>query len=75
MNRDPGNRWRDRVNWVALTGGVLLGGLAGNVVDGAFFAGAGFAAQLAVWSAISLACGLVAVLVTALRLKRLDRDR
>ena len=75
MGRGPGSRWKEWVNWVALTGGLLLGGLVGEAIISAFLAGAGFAVQLAVWSAVALACGLAALVVTALRLKRLDPDR
>ncbi len=75
MNHEPGSRWKDWVNWVALTGGLLLGGLVANLVNGAFFPAAGFAVQLGVWAVVALACGLAAVLVTALRLKRLELDR
>ncbi len=75
MKREPGRRWKDWVNWVALTGGLLLGGLVANLINGTFFPAAGFAVQLAVWSVVLLACGLAAVLVTALRLNRLDLDR
>ena len=75
MGREPGSRWKEWVNWVALTGGLLLGGLVAEVIAGAFLAGAGFAVQLAVGSAVMLACGFAALFVTALRLKRLDPDR
>lgn len=75
MTREPGSRWKEWVNWVALTGGLLAGGLLGNVITGAFFPTAGFAVQLAVWSAISLACAFAALFVTATRLRRLDQYR
>ena len=76
MGREPGSRWKEWVNWVALTGGLLLGGLVGDVIASTgILAGAGFAVQLAVWSAVVLACGLAALFVTALRLRRLDPDR
>lgn len=75
MPREPGSRWKEWVNWVALTGGLLLGGLVGDVITGAFFPAAGFAVQLAVWSAVVLACALAALFVTAMRLRRLDADR
>ncbi len=75
MKREPGGRWRDWVYWVAMTGGLLLGGLLGNVATGVFLAGAGFVAQLAVWTGITLACGLAAVFITAIRLRRIEQDR
>ncbi len=60
---------------VALIGGLLLGGLVGNVITGAFLAGASVAEQLAAWFAAALACGGAAAFVTALRLRRLESTR
>ncbi len=70
--REPGSRWKEWVNWVALTGGVLLGGLVADVITGAFLAGTSFVVSLAVWAAIVLACGFAALFITGLRLRRLD---
>lgn len=75
MGRNPGSRWKDWVNWVALTGGLFLGGLPGNVITGALLAHVGFAVQPVVSSAVALACGGAALLATALRLTRLGPDR
>lgn len=74
MTREPGSRWKDWVYWVAMIGGLLLGGLLGDVAVGAFLAGAGFFVQLATWTIISLACGLAAVFITSRRLRRLEVD-
>ncbi len=75
MNREPGSRWKEWVNWVALLGGLLLGGLLGDIITGTLLADAGFAVQLAVWAAIELTCGGTALFITALRLGRLESDR
>ncbi len=75
MKREPGSRWKDWVIWMALFGGVILGGLVGQVIIGVFLAGADFAVQEAVWAAVVLAfCG-AAYFITTLRLKRLDLER
>ncbi len=75
MGREPGSRWKDWVYWVALTGGLFLGGFVADLLTSAFLAGAGFAVGLAVWAAIVLAFGLGAVFITGLRLKRLEVER
>ncbi len=75
MEPERGSRWKDWVTWVALTGGLLLGGLVANLLAAAFFPEASFVVQLAVWTVVVLAFGLGAVLVTALRLRRLEADR
>ncbi len=75
MVSERGSQWSEWVIAVALSGGLLLGGLAATFINGAFFPDAGAVVQLAVWTVVLLAFGGAAALLSVLRLKRLDADR
>ncbi len=75
MECEPGSRGREWVVWMAMIGGLILGGLVADLATGAFLQQAGFFAHLAVWALIVVAFGLGGVVVITLRFRRLDAER